>query len=186
MRPSSVNNDFILTDNHFGDTDHSDGTTVNSRSTSGESSAIQPTVCVNSLNMDWRVRTRIPLRGSRPGAGIAPRAVLASWEGRTSTLPAAGASLLDQVDNWGYSASMDFMVDNDDWRRADLLGALRDRSSRSFCTPTTATRTAICAPEASKKTREGQHLWVDPGRHDRRLGSLHRPFYGFGGLQGQV
>jgi len=136
-----VNNDFILTDNHFGDTDHSEWD-------KGELEVIVGRI-VGDTAESLRFLFEHGLDGPNPGAS--PRAVLASWDGPELDLGSSDSSVLDHVRDWGYSASSD-MVDNDDWRENDLLDALREQFA-IFLHADHGGPNAICAPTGSRKSK---------------------------------
>jgi len=171
-----VNNDFILTDNHFGDTDHSDWD-------KGELEVNVGRIVGNtadSLRYLFEHGLAGPIPDPAPGspAGTRPRAVLASWDGPELDLGGSGSSVLDHVDDWGYRAS-DFMVDNDDWRRSHLLDALRhpDRFT-IFLHADHGNPNGIAAPPGSRKKDPEGISQVDLASAIATRPSM-RPFYGF-------
>lgn len=107
-----VNNDYILTDNHFADTDHSEWhkgkVEIDLGRIIGDSAADMQRLFesgIAGISFGWPAR-----------------AVLASCD--NGDLDFWGSEgVIDHVRAWGFSASST-MVDNDDWTRDDLLGAL--------------------------------------------------------------
>jgi CSLREA domain-containing protein len=161
-----VNNDFILTDNHFGDTDHSDWD-------KGELE-----LNVGRIVGDTADAMRYLFAGGLygPSPGPSPRAVLASWDGPELDLGGSGSSVLDHVRAWGYSASS-ALVDNDDWRKNDLLDALRDQFT-IFLHADHGNPFGLGAPSGSAKTDSD---FVDVTELTGAISSAasRRPFYGF-------
>jgi len=109
-----VSNDFYLTDNWYADTDHSGPAEgeleLNVGRIVGDTAADMLSLFQGGL--------------LAPSYGSSPRAVLASWDHFDLHFAAATyASVLLHVRDWGFSASDD-MVDNEDWRKGDLLSAL--------------------------------------------------------------
>jgi hypothetical protein len=163
-----VSNDYILSDNIYGDTNHSGVTHGELEVNVGR--------IVGDDAYDLNRLFNAGLRGPNPGPS--PRAVLASWEG--SDLDFAGSEgVLDEVRNWGYSASMD-LVDNADWRSDDMLDALRDQFSL-FIHADHGNPYGACTPGASRKSKadcpNGSAIAaaIDDGD-----AGLRKPFSGFG------
>lgn len=107
-----VNNDYILTDNHFADTDHSEWhkgkVEVDLGRIIGDSAADVQRLFESGI--------------AGISLGSPARAVLASCD--NGDLDFWGSEgVIDHVRTWGFSASST-MVDNDDWTGDDLLGAL--------------------------------------------------------------
>jgi len=106
-----------------------------------------------------------------------PRAVLASWDGWDLHYGSASyASVLEHVRDWDFSVSSD-LVDNDDWRKADLLSALGTQYS-FFIAGTHGWPYGICAPPDS----------VDIGGDEiasviSATAPLRQPFYTLGGCR---
>ncbi|MCU0292557.1 MAG: hypothetical protein MUF10_11320, partial [Thermoanaerobaculaceae bacterium] len=108
-------NDYIGTDNHYGDTNH-DGwdhgrLELNVGRIIGDSPIQMQNLFENGL--------------AGPSPGPDPRAVLASCDGPDLDFT-GDEGVLDHIRAWGYSAASD-MVDNLDWRGSDLLAALGDQ-----------------------------------------------------------
>jgi len=161
-----VNNDYILTDNRYGDTDHSEWDKGELEVNVGR--------IVGDTAESLRYLFEYGLDGPNPGPS--PRAVLASWDGPELNLGGAGSSVLEHVRDWGYSASS-FMVDNNDWREDDLLDAVREQFA-IFLHADHGSPNAICAPTGSKKSKmdciNGSTLAATIS-----TGFSRRPFYGF-------
>ena len=163
-----VSNDYLLSDNIYGDTNHSGVT-------HGELEVnVGRIVGDNASALDSLFNAG--LRGPDPGPS--PRAVLASWEG--SDLDFAGSDgVLDEVRNWGYSASMD-LVDNADWRSGDMLDALRDQFSL-FIHADHGNPYGACTPGASRKSKtdcvNGAQF---AAAIDESIARMRKPFSGFG------
>ncbi len=158
-----VFNDYILTDNIYGDTDHSGW------------SMGEVELSVGRIVGDTAEDLRLSFEGglSGPLPGTSPRAVLASWDGPDlDYLDDSG--VLDHVQDWGFSAS-DFMVDNSDWRKHDLLDALEDPFSL-FLHADHGDPSAIGAPPNKTIAVTGSEI---VGAMDDRDAMRHRPFCGF-------
>jgi hypothetical protein len=171
-----VNNDFILTDNHYGDTDHSEWD-------KGELEVNVGRIVGNTADslrylFDHGLDGPIPDPAPGSPAGTRPRAVLASWDGPELDLGGSGSSVLEHVRDWGYSAGS-FMVDNDDWREDDLLDALRHRGRFTiFLHADHGSPNSICAPTGSRKSKMDCISRSDLAGAIATAPSM-RPFYGF-------
>jgi len=166
-----VSNDYFLTDNHFGDTNHSGVTHGDLEVNVGR--------IVGDNASDLNRLFNAGLNGPSPGPD--PRAVMASWAG--FDLDYAGSrGVLDDVRGWGYSASMD-LVDNDDWRRDDLLDALGGQFSL-FIHGDHSSPWAVAAPTGKRKSKTdgvtGSEL---TDAIDDASAARGRPFSGIGGCR---
>ena len=107
--------------------------------------------------------------------------MLASWAG--FDLDFAGSSgVLDEVRGWGYSASMD-LVDDDGWRRDDMLDALRDHFSL-FLHGDHSGPWSVCAPAGTRKTATDGVTGADlTDAIGDATANRQRPFSGIGGCR---
>jgi len=113
-----VTNDFILTDNHFADTDHSEWN-------KGKLEVDVGRIIGDSA---WEMERFFQNSLSGPSHGATARAVMASWDGPDLHYASGDEGIIGYVRRWGFSASSD-LVDNGDWRANDLLDALRTQFS---------------------------------------------------------
>jgi CSLREA domain-containing protein len=107
-----THNDYIATDNHFGDTNNEGWDHARVELDVGRIIGDNPTQMQQLFENG--------LAG--PTAGDSPRAVLASCDGNDLDFLTTD-DVIGAIRDWGYSAS-DHMVDNMDWRDHDLLDAL--------------------------------------------------------------
>jgi hypothetical protein len=128
-----VSNDYIFTDNIYGDTDRHRWSRGRLERSVGR--------IVGDTARDMRRLFEAGLAG--PAYDTPARAVLASWD--MSDLAYGGSGgVLGWVRDWGFTASSD-MVDNDRWDEGDLIGALRDQFSL-FIHADHGTEDSVCAP----------------------------------------
>ena len=163
-----IDNDFYLSDNWYGDTNHSG-------ISHGYLELYVGRVIGDSAD-DMRRLFQNGLAGPEYD-DFSPRAVLASWDHNDLHYGAAKyASVREHVEDWGLFVPND-LVDNDDWRESDLLEALRTQYSVMI---------------------GGNHGWpygiaVPPDKVDVRgdeiadvisaTAPIYRPFYTFGGCR---
>ena len=108
-----VNNDFILTDNPYADTDHSDWDR-------GELEVVIGRIVGDSAG-DMQRLFEAGLQG--PDTATNGRAVMASCDNPDLHYAAGDEGILDHVRAWGFDASS-VMVDNWDWCSDDLAAAV--------------------------------------------------------------
>ncbi len=162
-----VNNNYILTDNRYGDTNHDNWH-------HGELEIDVGRLVGDSAD-DLKMLFRRGL--SEPEYGSPARALLSSWDNHDLHYGAGDEGILDHVRAWGFSASSD-LVDNEDWRRTDLLAALGDQFSL-WVDGCHGNPYGIAAPP-TKVSVTGDDIVaaIDPATT-----GAQRPFVGFGGCR---
>jgi hypothetical protein len=161
-----LENDFILTDNPYGDIDGS----------WSEGDLERPVGrIVGDTAEDMLTLFEAGLLG--PDTGTSRRALLASWDGCDLHYGAGSEGIVDHVRAWGFSASRD-LVDNSGWRASDLLADLGDPFSL-FIHSDHGNSGHIAAPGSKKKKMAGISASEIAGAIDASSAALLRPFSGF-------
>lgn len=159
-----VNNDYLLTDNHFADTNHSQWDEGKVEIDIGR--------IIGDTAADMQRLFESGLAGI--GFGTPARAVLASYDhGDLDFLGSEG--VIAHVRAWGYSASST-MVDNNDWRRDDLLTALATQFSL-FAFSGHADPWGVGAPGGDLEASEMA------GAIDETVARIQHPFVGIFGCR---
>ncbi len=163
-----VNNDYILTDNHFADTNHSKWHKGKVEIDVGR--------IIGDTAADLQRLFESGIEGISFGSPA--RAVLASCD--NGDLDFWGSQgVIDHVRAWGFSASST-MVDNNDWRRDDLLTALGTQFSLFAFSDHSNPWGVGTPPNPTKGGLAGSEM---AGAIDENIALVQHPFVGIDGCR---